>query len=65
MHYFNSTAVHAASYDAASGTLTLWFTSGGQGYDYYRVPASVFDGLLSASSKGSYFNTYIRDQYSM
>jgi hypothetical protein len=43
--------------------LTLWFTSGGQGYDYYHVPQRVFDGLLGASSKGRYFNAYIRDQY--
>ena len=65
MHYFSSTAVHAARYHAGSGTLTLWFTSGGRSYDYYGVPASVFDGLLSASSKGSYFNAYIRDRYSI
>jgi hypothetical protein len=63
MHYFNSTAVHAARYNTASGTLTLWFTSSGRGYDYYSVPPWVFAGLLSASSKGSYFNAYIRDQY--
>ncbi len=63
MHYFNSTAVHAARYDAASGTLTLWFTSSGRGYDYYGVPQWVFAGLLRASSKGTYFNAYIRDQY--
>lgn len=63
MHYLDSTAVSAASYNAQSGTMTLWFTSGGQGYDYYRVPLHVFEGLLSAASKGAYFNLYIRDQY--
>ena len=63
MHYFNSTAVQAAKYNLQTGTLTLWFTSGGQGYDYYNVPQRVFDGLLNASSKGRYFNAYIRDQY--
>lgn len=63
MHYFNSTAVRAASFNAPTGTLTLWFTSGGQGYDYYNVPIWIFEGLLSASSKGSYFNAHIRDQY--
>lgn len=63
MHYFNSSAVSAASYNGHTGTLTLWFTSGGQGYDYYRVPLHVFEGLLSAASKGAYFNAFIRDQY--
>jgi hypothetical protein len=63
MHYFNSTAVRAATYNPGTGTLTLWFTSSGRGYDYYGVPMHVFEGLLSASSKGTYFNAYIRDRY--
>ena len=63
MHYFNSTAVSAARYNAVTRTLTLWFTSSGDGYDYYGVPQWVFDGLLNAASKGSYFNAFIRDQY--
>lgn len=63
MQYFNSTAIRAASYNNTTGTLTLWFTSGGQGYDYYGVPESVYRGLLNAPSKGTYFNMYIRDQY--
>lgn len=63
MQYFSSTAIRAASYNVQSRTLTLWFTSGGQGYDYYNVPQYVYDGLLSAASKGQYFNAYIRDQY--
>jgi hypothetical protein len=63
MHYFNSTAISAATYDSASGTLTLWFAGGRGGYDYHNVPKAVFDGLLCAVSKGHYFNAYIRDQY--
>jgi hypothetical protein len=63
MQTFNSTAVRAASYDPRTGTLALWFTSGGQSYDYYNVPQHIYDGLLNASSKGQYFNTYIREQY--
>jgi hypothetical protein len=63
MQYFSSTAIRAASYNAQTRTLTLWFTSGSQGYDYYNVPQYVYDGLLSAPSKGQYFNAYIRDQY--
>ena len=63
MHYFNSTAVRAALYNAATRTLTLWFTSGGQAYDFYNVPDHVFQGLLAAGSKGQYYNAYIRDVY--
>lgn len=63
MHYFNSTAIHAAKYNPASMTLTIWFTSGSRGYDYYRVPMAIYLGLLNAPSAGQYFNDYIRDQY--
>jgi hypothetical protein len=63
MQYFNSTAISAANYNAQTRTLTLWFTSGGQGYDYYNVPQYVYDGLLRAASAGQYFNDNIRDQY--
>lgn len=63
MEYFNSTAIRSASYNPQTGTLTLWFTSGGQGYDYYNVPQHVYDGLLQAASNGQYFNAYIREQY--
>ncbi len=63
MYRFNSTAVQAADYNSQTRTLTLWLNGGDQGYDYYNVPQHIFDGLLEASSKGRYFNAYIRDQY--
>lgn len=63
MHYFNSSAIYAASYDATSQNLTIWFTSSGQAYDYPGVPLHIWNGLLAASSTGTYFNMYIRDQY--
>lgn len=63
MPYFNSTAIRRAEYDTFSRTLTIWFTSGPQGYDYYNVPPDIYAGLLSAGSKGTFFNHYIRDKY--
>ena len=63
MQYLNSTAIHAVNYNAATMTLTIWFTSSGRGYDYYNVPESIYLGLLRASSKGQYFSAFIRDQY--
>jgi hypothetical protein len=63
MHHFSSTAVQAAEYDSQTLTLTLWLNGGDHGYYYYNVPQHIFDGLLKASSKGRYFNAYIRDQY--
>lgn len=63
MHYFNSTAVHSADYNLQTGTLRIWFTSSGQPYDYYNVPVHVWNGFTAASSAGTYFNHFIRDQY--
>lgn len=63
MPYFNSSAIRRAEYDPASRTLTIWFVESGGPYDYYGVPQRIWDGLLAASSKGGYYNDYIRDQY--
>ena len=32
-------------------------------YRYFDVPYSVFDELMSAESKGAYFNEHVRDMY--
>jgi KTSC domain len=63
MIQINSSAISAVKYNSATHTLKIWFTSSGRGYDYYSVPAHIYEGLLRAPSKGNYFNHYIRDQY--
>ncbi len=63
MPTFNSTAIQRAEYDANTAVLSLWFTGSGGPYDYFLVPARVFDGLCRAASKGSYYNQHIRDHY--
>jgi hypothetical protein len=45
-----------------SGTLTIEFHSGGV-YEYYHVPPSDYNGLMSASSHGEYFHAYIKNRY--
>jgi hypothetical protein len=32
-------------------------------YRYFLVPQAIFDGLLTAPSKGTYFNRYIRNKF--
>jgi hypothetical protein len=32
-------------------------------YRYFAVPPEVFHGLLSADSKGLYFNRYVRNRF--
>ena len=56
----SSSAIAAVGYDGH--TLTVEFHSG-RVYDHPRVPYSVYDGLMRASSKGAYYNRYIRGRY--
>lgn len=63
MIFFNSSAIHAASYNESTATLTLWFQQGKQGYDHYSVPNAIFQGLVQAQSPGRYYNDNIRDRY--
>jgi len=56
----NSSAIHAIGYDGY--TLTVEFNSR-RVYAHPGVPQSVYAGLMRASSKGAYYNDYIRGRY--
>ena len=43
-------------------TLQLEFHSGAV-YRYFAVPFAVFQGLITAESKGAYFNRSIRNRF--
>lgn len=65
MHPVSSTTLKAAGYAGDRGRLgilRLVFTTG-KTYDYFQVPPQVFSELMSAPSKGRYFNYRIRDRY--
>jgi hypothetical protein len=57
-----STNIASIGYDAASETLEVEFTNGSV-YQYYNVPAHLYEQLMMASSKGQFLNTYIRNAY--
>lgn len=57
-----SSMIHAVGYDAKTRTLEVVFNSG-KTYQYYDVPQEGYDGLLAASSKGSYMRACIIDVY--
>lgn len=65
-----STCVESESYDPETQELTISFPGlfpgrGGKGtWVYSDVPLSVYLDFAAASSKGTYFNLYIRNQYS-
>ena len=55
----SSSDLKSVGYDEASSTLEVEFLHGGI-YEYSNVPESRYSGLMSAPSKGSYFNEYIK-----
>ena len=58
-----STMLARVAYDDAGGLLQLEFRSRAT-YQYFGVPAAVYEGLLNATSKGNYFNRVIRARFS-
>ncbi|MFB5148023.1 KTSC domain-containing protein [Burkholderia orbicola] len=57
-----SSAIRAVGYDQSSMRMRILFTQG-HSYDFCRVPADVYRGLMSAPSMGSYYNNVIKDRY--
>jgi hypothetical protein len=58
----SSKAISAIGYDPKTQNLQIKFKQG-HTYSFCRVPQHIFDGLLSAGSKGTYYYTHIRDRY--
>lgn len=54
-----SSNIASVGYDPASSTLEIEFHSGGV-YQYSGVSSEVYEGLMNASSKGSYFHHNIK-----
>ena len=57
-----STTLASVAYDESQEALLLVFRSGAI-YQYGGVPAEIHEGLLSAASKGGYFNRVIRGRF--
>lgn len=55
--------IRSVGYDPNTRTLEIEFHSGGI-YQYSAVPEIVYQGLMRAFSKGSYFHDHIKDRYS-
>ena len=58
----SSSNIRSIGYVSKSQTLEIEFHSGGI-YQYFNVPESIYNALMSASSHGSYFHHNIRDRY--
>jgi hypothetical protein len=55
----SSTNLASVGYDPAAKVLEIEFRSGGV-YQYDGVPAALYEGLMAASSHGSYFDEFIK-----
>lgn len=55
----SSSNLASVGYDATNQILEIEFNHGGV-YQYSGVPLSVYEGLMSASSHGTYFDRYIK-----
>lgn len=58
----NSTDLRSVGYDPSTHTLEIEFHGSGV-YRYSGVPEHVYQGLMSASSKGRYFHAHVKDHY--
>jgi hypothetical protein len=57
-----SDAMTAVGYDAGTRRMRIRFQQG-HSYDFCNVPLTIHEGLMTAASKGSYYNRHIRDRY--
>jgi KTSC domain-containing protein len=57
-----STAIANIAYSQTRERLTVTFVTG-RIYEYIDVPSEVAASFESAFSKGTFFNSYIRDRY--
>jgi hypothetical protein len=57
-----SSTVASIGYDEKSETLEVEFLNGTI-YQYYNVPAALFEQFRIAPSKGQFLNTMIRNAY--
>ena len=62
MHSMPSNPVAEIRYDNVRERLAVTFVTG-RVYEYIDVPVEVAASFRSAFSKGTFFNTYIRDRY--
>ncbi|WP_244940233.1 KTSC domain-containing protein [Herbaspirillum seropedicae] len=64
MQPVRSSAIAAVGYDPSKRELFIQFTSHPTTYTYVGVPITVYTDFMSASSKGQYYDLFIKDRYS-
>ena len=62
MIYIDSSNIESVGYDQEIQELQIRFLTGAL-YSYSGVPEEIYDELMAASSKGSFYNREIRSVY--
>lgn len=57
--YVSSANIASIGYDSATKILEVEFLNGSI-YQYFDVPESLYDGLMSADSHGKFLNEHIK-----
>lgn len=57
-----SSNIISIGYDESASVLEIEF-KGGEVYEYFDVPAHVYQELMGAGSRGIYHNAHIRSKY--
>ena len=58
----DSSNLDEVEYDDKTQTMRITFKNGGK-YEYYGVPQDIYDGLMGAESKGSFFHYNVRTSF--
>jgi hypothetical protein len=58
-----SSLLASVTYQPEKSVLDLVFRESGITYTYFHVPREIYTSLLTAESKGSWFNSHIRNRF--
>lgn len=57
-----SSRIRSVEYNDSTEVLTIDFVKGGK-YKYFKVPDTIYLGIIKSASPGSYFDSYIKPVY--
>jgi len=58
----SSSAINSVGYDLATNRMRIAFQQG-HSYNYCGVPQSIYEAFMRSFSKGTYYNSHIKDRY--
>ncbi|MBW9336225.1 KTSC domain-containing protein [Herbaspirillum sp. RU 5E] len=65
MQPVRSSAIAAVGYDPSKRELFIQFTSHPKIYTFVGVPITVYTDFMNSTSKGRYYDLFIKDRYSI